>query len=212
MQSQNHLPPAPPPIAPKHGGHDPYDFILNPGTQPKKRLLPRGNSTKQRIILVVSGAVVLLMLILIVTSLLSSAGRATKQEWLKLSQQQTELIRVSDIGVDKAEGSSAKNLAITSKLTLESAQADIIGLAKKSGAEVSQKQLEAGQNAETDSKLLAAEQTNQFDSVFVQLLKDNLKEYQDQLKKLYDLSGTKTKAIISPLYNSVGILINEEAK
>lgn len=205
---QTQLPPAPPPMSPNHTGSNQYEFILNPAQSPKKRLLPGGGSMKQRLLLVAAGVVVLLILFLVVTALLGSAGSAVKQDWQKLVEQQTELIRVSDIGIQKARGKEAKNLATTTKLSLESSQIGLQALASKADAETDAKKI-GGRNAQTDSSLTQAEQTNQFDEVFTTLLYKQLRDYQATLKKLYDSSSNdKTKQQLQEAYSNVGVLLS----
>lgn len=211
--NQNQVPPAPPPMNQNPGHHDPYEFILNPTKQPKKSLLPSGNSKQQRIILAAGGAIILLMLIFVVMSLLSSAGSALKQDWLKVVQQQTEIIRVSDVGVQKARDKDAKNLAVTTKLSVESSLLELKGFAEKAGADIDDKQLALGRDAQTDSTLTQAEQTNQFDTVFVITMQKLLRDYQQTVKRLYDATGKDTtKTQLLEAYTSAGLLISEQSE
>lgn len=190
---------------------NPYDFILNPAAPPKKSILPAGNSKKQRIFLIAGGGVILLMLMVVVAGLLSSAGSAQKQDWQDLMEQQTELIRVSDIGVQKAKGSEAKNLATTTKLSLETSKFALQGFASKAGADVSEKRLAAGRDAQTDSTLEQAEQSNEFDKAFISTIRKQLLTYQQLLKKLYDgTTSDKTKTELQAAHQNVTLLIPQE--
>ncbi len=167
----------------------------------------------QRIIMIAGGGVVLLLLIVLVVSLFSSAGSAQKQDWFNLLQQQTELIRVSEVGMQKAHSSEAKNLATTTKLSLESSIPSLSNLANKAGADVSAKKLAGGRNAQTDSTLEQAEQANNFDQVFISTLVEELDNYKQTLKKLYDASGnSKTKSELQTTYQTVTILIDSYSK
>ncbi len=185
---------------------NPYDFITNPVNQPKKSLLPTGKVG--RLIIVGVGLVLLLMLFIIVVSLLGSSDKALKADYAELTQQQTEIIRVSTLGSSSARESSTKNIAINSKLTVSSQQNEILPLAKKAGAPTDTKSLALGSNSKTDQTLESAEQSNQFDQAFSKVLLESLQVYQKQLKKLHDASENQsTKAILSKAFNSVNDLL-----
>lgn len=189
---------------------NPYAFITDPKKLPKKGLLPSGGSQKSRLMVVLGGVFGLIILGVIIFTVISSIGGAEKQEWLTLAQKQQELIRLSDIGMDKAQNRETKNLAVTTKLSLMSSQADINKLAKAKGADVTTKSLALGKDASVDKTLTTATQTNQFDTVFSQLMKKELIEYQALLKKLYDgTENKKTKSGLSSAYTSAGILATE---
>ncbi len=204
---QQHVPPAPPPYQPVTPHHNPYEFITNPGPPPKKSLLPKGNSKMQRLIIAAAGATILLLIVLIFLSFLSRGSATLKADYLKLLQQQTELIRVSDIGLTKAKQPEAKNLAITAKLTLTSQQTETLKLAKSAGAETNTKFLVLGKNAQTDTQLTAAEQANQFDVTFVKTMLEGLQAYQKTLKSVHDASDATAKTTLNSYYSAVNNLI-----
>ena len=200
--------PTPPPIQ-AQGGANPYAFITNPGKAPKKGLLPGGNSKQGRLFVVIGIAVGLLTIGVIAAVVISSIGSSQKADWLSIAQQQQELIRVSDLG-SKAQSRDVKNLATTTNLSLLSSQATVNSLAKKNGAVVNTKTLALGKSSKTDAELKTAEQTNQFDKTFKEVLKQELNDYQRLLKKLYDGSGSKsTKAGLSTAYTNAGLLATQ---
>ncbi len=210
---QSQAPPAPPPMQPIGGQQNPYDFITKSGTPVKKSLFPSGNSKTRRLIIVGGGAIILIMLIVIVVGLINSGGSALKTDYQSLAQQQTELIRVSGIGRTKARQSEAKNLAVTTQYTLTSQQSDLLTIAKKAGASTDVKVLALGKDAKTDTILETADQSNQFDEMFLKTLLAGLKKYQLTLKKLYDSSSNNTtKDALSKAYNSVDLLLGKETK
>lgn len=184
-----------------------YDFIMNADHKPKKPLLPAGASKQTRIIIVAAGAVVLLLVILMVSALLSSAGKANKQSLLKAAQLQAEIIRISDQGAERAKGSAAKNLAMTTSLSIKSDQNILLGLMKSQGIKVGGAQLAAGKNQKTDEILTNAEQSNRFDEVFVQTIQKLLTDYQASLKAAYDnTSSQKLKQTLSDQFEHADLL------
>lgn len=205
----NQVPQAPPPYQPATQSQNPYEFITSSG-QPKKRLLPSG-SAKGRIITVLIGIAVLSVIAILVSSLLNRGGANLKADYTTLAQQQTELIRISDIGVSKARQSQARNLAITTKLSLVSQQPETLKLAKKAGADTKTKALTLGKDEKTTALLTNADQSNQFDSVFIQTTQAKLKTYQQSLKKVYDGTSSKsTKTTMSKYYDEVTLLIGAQ--
>lgn len=189
---------------------NPYAFITDPKKMPKQSFLPSGGSQKSRIIIVVGIAFVVIIIAVIVMAVISSIGSGEKQQWLKVAQEQQDLIRISELGSQKAQNRDTKNLAVTTKLSLTSSQSTINSLAKKNGAVIDTKSLSLGKDTKVDATLTTAEQTNQFDKVFAEILKTKLTAYQSDMKKLYEGNGSaKTKASLASAYTNAGILATE---
>lgn len=203
-------PPAPPPmpLPASPSGH--YDFILNPPSTKKKHLLPTSNSPKQRILIAVAfGGVMLIVLILVIGMLFGSKNNSATL--IDLAAQQSEIIRVSDIGANKAKTPAAKNLAITTKLSLQTTQNQTLDHLKKLKNTVGTKELAQKKNTKTDQQLDAAAVNNKFDEIFIQIIRSSLSDYRTAVKKLYDTTSSKTeKQFLASSYNGAGILINEK--
>lgn len=207
---ENSPAPSPPPINPNQNDGSQYSFITNPYKPTKKSLFSFGSTKKSRILLVVGGLVGLAMMVGLVALVVGSLDDAAKQDWLTLAQQQQEIIRISDEGSKRAQNRDTKNLATTTKITLESSKASINSLAKKHGATIDSKTLALGKDAKTDAALKTAEQTNQFDSVFQKILQTELNEYQAILKKLNENTDSKsTKTGLTSAYSNARILAAE---
>ena len=170
-----------------------YDFILNANHKPaKKPLLPTGNSKQSRILIVVIGAVVLLIVAIIAMVLISSAGKAGKADLIKAAQLQSEIVRISELGAERAKGSTAKNLAITASYSVQSDQAVLRSALSKQGIKISDSQLAAGKNQTTDATLTSADQSNKFDEVFIKTLQTQVSTYQQTLKAAYNATSSKS--------------------
>lgn len=186
-----------------------YDFIMNPGSnQPAKRpLLPTGNSTKQRLLIVAGGAVILLLIVIIVFALFASAGNAGKANLMKAAQQQAEIIRISKLGIDKARDTSAKNLATTANLSMQSDQTILLAALKNQGIKLSPAELAGGKDSKTDATLTSAEQSNRFDETFTQTMQTMLAEYQKVLKTAFDgTDNAKLQQTLSAQFEHAGLL------
>lgn len=187
-----------------------YDFILNNENQPKKKRLlgffPSPQNKAQRILFVATGGTVLLLLSIIVFGLLF-AGDGGEELNMRLAQRHAEIIRVANIGVEKARGQDTRNLAITTKLSLQSSQARLHNLI---GDRVDNRQIAAGRDAATDTALGAAEQNNRFDEAFVTKLTLHLREYQAQLQTaLVDVPQSESKEVYHKILTQVSALLPE---
>lgn len=204
--------PPPMPVDRVTATYNPYEFITNSGPPAKKRLLPGGNSKISRLIIAAAIGVGLIFAAILIISLLGRTSGGVKTDYQSLVGQQAELIRVSDVGIAQAKGADTRNLAVTTRYSLQSAQPTTLGLAKKAGAKTDAKTLALGRNTKTDSLLAAAAQSNQFDEVFNKTIKESLQKYQKLLKKIYsETSGRAAKKTLEQSYLDVTNLIGNPA-
>lgn len=202
MQS---APTAPPP-APLPNGSNPYDFIMNSGT-PKKSF-GSGSSMAQRILIVAVGAMLLLIGVIVVFSILTKGGSSASAQLTELAQQQTEIARVADIGVQKATSPATKNFAHITKLSMISGQQQTIAFAAKQGHKINDKQLALKQSNTIDQRLNDAASNNSFDATFVKLLGDQLNSYRQSVLNTYKTSNNiKERSMLQDYFSSVNILI-----
>lgn len=184
-----------------------YNFIFNTDSKKKRAGFPGGGSQRNRVLIVVLGAIGLITIVLIIMTLLNSAGSANKDALLRAAQQQAEIIRISDMAAERAKGTSAKNLALTTNLSLQSDQKTLITTLKSQGVKVDAKQLALGKDPKTDVALTNAEQANRFDEVYVETVKQLLTEYQRTLKSAYESTDSKKlRDILSAQYENAGLL------
>ncbi len=171
-----------------------YDFILNPN-QPQKKILnlPGGNSTKGRMIIAGIGLIIFIIIAGIFMNLILGAGKPDTKALVAAAKEQNELIRVAQIGVDKAQTQAAKDIAITTKLSLQSQQKEMLSAAASAGRKLNSKELSSSRNAKVDATLTEAEQNNRFDEVFIEVINIELKEYQQIVKRAYE--GTNDKKL-----------------
>lgn len=184
-----------------------YDFILNHGAKKSKRsILPgSGSSKKQRIVMAIGGGLALLVIVLFGASLLF--GGKKPQGLLEIAQTQQELIRVSALG-SKADSFAARDLSVTTQLTLTSDQADVVAYMKDHGQKTNVKLLNLKMNSQTDAVLTQAAESNRFDEVFTQTIQQELVAYQQQLKSAYDAtSNPKLQQLLGAEFIEAGTLI-----
>lgn len=166
-----------------------------------------GAGTKKRVLVVIGILMALVLVFGLAFSFLFSGGDETAQQTLKLAQQHTELIRISEIGAKQARAQDTKNLATTVKLVLQSSESEVVAIAKRDQP-VSNTQLSAGKNTKTDTLLETAEQTNRFDEAFIETLFSQLRAYQQSLKTTHaQLSSAKEKQTLNDLYIQIDKLL-----
>lgn len=208
MVMQPDTPPAPPPMQ-QMPQSNPYEFITNPAQQQKPKLsLPGGKNDKlMRVVVILVGIVILISLIMFGMNLLGSSKQKNINQLVTVAQKQTELIRITEIGIKKAKTKEAKDLAMTTKLTLISQQSVLSDAVKKAGSKLDSKVLVLGKDSKTDQLLTQAEQSNNFDEVFLEKLKSELTEYAQSVKNAYDTTtSTKTKEALEIQFNNAVIL------
>jgi hypothetical protein len=187
---------------------NPYDFILNPGQKPKKRLIGSGNSLKSRILLIAGLAAVLMVVIYIVMTILGNAGKGDINTLKKLASQQVELIRIADMGADKAVDIGTRSFAITAETSLLTDQKALEDYLEKQEVKLTKLELNSQKDEEIDNKLEAAISSNRYDDVFREILTDHLNDYAKDLKSAYNSTGNKTvKALLKTSYENTEALL-----
>lgn len=167
-----------------------YNFIMNPGTNnssgpnflrdPKKRIF---------VAIAFVSFVVLIAIILVgvFLSLTSKSSAGIKD----VVAYQTEILRVSEIGLkDSTDNSIKAKIA-----SLQSFMASDLAKATKSSGKLSKEELAKYQDDSVDKALVSAKATNTFDSVIIQQLDELLAEYQEKLEGTYDSSSNETTKI-----------------
>ena len=187
-----------------------YDFITNDTKPARSGLLPAVSSKKQRIMIAAGGALVLIVLITVAIAVISNIGKGNTEQLVRLAQQHAEIARIAEIGEDKAVGPDARNLAVTTKLALQSSQADLLSTIGKT-RKISNKELEAGMNSETDQELTAAEQNNRFDEAFTETLLTQLTEYRQELGVAFEGTNSQSsREVYGGIYKQLTALLPEE--
>lgn len=168
---------------------NPYDFILNPEKPKKLRKFGFGGNNLFKTIAFILGGAFILMLIATVAANLLAPKTLKKEDVIGLAQTQQELIRVSNEASGSAVQQATKNLAATVQYTITTQQQASLELLTTKGVKVEKKQLELKQNADTDQQLATATSTSTFDTVFTQIIENQLNSYASNLKQLYEQGG-----------------------
>lgn len=191
---------------PQPGGEQ-YDFIMNPGQPGKPGLLPGG---KLKIVIFGVGILALVVILLAIISSLSKGGGVNKVPFIKVAQDQSEILRISDDQYDKVADQSAKNFVINTQLTITTDQQTFDGILSKAGVKVSKNQLTLNRSADTDEQLTSAASSNTLDQAVKSVLEDELEAYQASLKQTaLQLPSGELRAEVVQMYNNAGLLIKQ---
>ena len=209
--------PQPQPVQPnmQPGVNNPYGFITDQGASfqiPPKKTRPKFLSNK--ILLIAAGILVIFIIILLIASALSNNKNQGTQNLVNIVAQQTEIQRVSALGLDKARGNTAKNLAATTSVSLKTLQRDTAQLLKaKTIPALTVAQKGALKSKKTDDTLVAADQNNTYDTAFVEIMLANLAKNQTTLRQALDAATTKTeKSAFKQQYDYITLIINNQKR
>src|SRR6185369_7159247 len=100
-----------------------------------------------------------LVIIILFSVIFKSSGGSTAQ-LTDLAQQQTEIARVADIGIQKANSTATKNYAHTVKLSVLSSQQQTLALLAKEHHKINDKLLGIKASSVTDQQLNDAAANN----------------------------------------------------
>ena len=200
--------PTEPPKATSVSEQNRYDFIMNPEHQHAVAQGEDDGAKKKRIIIVGAvGAVLLLLMTLLLPMIFKEE---INEQVAGLAKQHSELLRIAEIGEKKARGTEARNLATTSKVTLQATLAQITAISNKQ-RKISSSELRSG-NAKTDQTLTEADQANNFDRVFIDTMQTYLRTYLRELQTAHSsLTSTKDKQSMEDAYNRIQALVPEQA-
>lgn len=196
------------------GPSDPFAFIKNtvPAGHRPSPFSP--STTKGRVILIGSLMGVLLLVFVIVMSFLNNASQEKAKQYLELGQKQTEIIRLSAIGEQKAKSLETRSYATTVKLSMTTSQANVNKVITANGVNAKQlsKELTKSKNPKSDTILDEAEKNNRFDETFKELLSSEITKYQQQINTVAGDISEAEREILQEAFNQASILQGTASK
>lgn len=189
---------------------DPYDFIVNPGTAPRRSLLPGGGSVVGRVVIIVGSALLLLILFVIVKNLLLVDTTNTPLLF-NIAGQQQELIHLTNkaTAAPLLEGTT-NNFALTSQLALTSQQQQLLTYLKTNGHKLAAKELNLQISAITDQQLAASVAASTYDATFRQVMQTKLTTYEQTLQQAYaKTTGPEGRILLKSAYTTAQLLLQQ---
>ncbi len=188
----------------------PYDFIINPPTQPKKTLIPKigGSSFAKKLILIVGGALILIIIMWIVGTIIGGSD-VNEDDIVSLAQSQQEIARVAEQG-EQSGDQTIKNLAKSTQLTMSSQKQEWLQFLSERGVEVDDRRLELKKNDASDQRLTAALSTNTFGAAFLEIMGIYFNDYLALLEADFTKSSdTEQQELISKHYQQTRLLVEQ---
>ena len=191
---------------------NPYDFIVNP-QQPKRRGLGipgvRNPFLAKLLPIVAVVAVVVIILGVVISKLFAKPG-INAPALIGIAQSQQELVRVSQQGINNGTQSVTRIFSTNVELSLQTEQLQLLAYLKKQGYKPSTKTLSLKRSTTTDTQLTTAVQSSTFDSVFVQLMQNNLVAYNTELEQVSaGATGDNEKKILAGELSAAGMLLQQ---
>lgn len=188
-----------------------YEFITNPGQPPKRSLnpLPGGTSMPIRIAIVVGGLLVMLIIFLVLKGIFSGGGNT--EALLGVGQDQQQLIHLATNATEQ-EGLSSANraFAVTTEVTLTSAQQQLVTYLANNGKKVDAKTLGLKVSAPLDEQLKTAAASSTYNTTFKQTMETQLKSYQQALREAYNqTSGPKGRELLTEQFDGSSLLLRQ---
>ncbi len=200
------------PAAPQPFDPNQYDFITNPETPPKKKLIPKisgsGGDKSSLLVKIVAGLAIVTILILVGSIIFGGKG-ANRDQLLSVARTQSSILALTKIGTTKAGSTDTKSLANSVAITLQSDQNAIIEQLGKSG-KVKAQEYAGVASATTAQTLTVAEQNGTFDVAFESTIKEELASYQAKLQSAHDSTDAKAlKAVLAQAFDNTSLLIKD---
>ena len=202
--------PAAPPAALPNSPQNPYDFIVNPGTIPKKSTLGSANKAV-KLLLIVGGVGVLLIVVGLVTTSLLPKGTSSGN-LLGIAQQQQEIVRIAVLCEQQAANEATKGFCYTTELSVNSSQSKLVSYMTDQGTKVDVKLLALKKDPATDKILDAAKASSTFDSTLKKVLVAELETYLSDVQDVYkSTKNQKLKEVLRLNFDS-GKVLYDQAK
>ena len=198
-------PPQPAPGPNGHGGQNNYDFILNPAAAPKKSPFNFGGGLVPGKLIAILGGVFLLVIILAVVVNMSGGG-TDKADMLAVAQDQTELLRLIEVGDTNVKSQALQNFNATAAASTTSDQLAFLEYMGNNDLKVNSKDLALGYDSAVDTQLNNALSAGTFETAYKEVMDKELAQYQTDLTAAYKTSGPKGKAVLEAQFNNAKLL------
>lgn len=189
-----------------------YDFIVNPGTAPKKQVsLPsfKGTSAIGKVLMVLIILFILMIVFVVIKSV--TAKPSVSAYFVSVAQDQAVLLDIAN-NAQQQQGTKTitKNSAVTVTATITSAQNSLNTYMGGAHIKVSDKVRALKIKASTDTALTDAAATGSYDAAYKTAIDAALAIYLQDLKTAYThTTGPKGRAELTAEYNSAQLLAKQ---
>lgn len=186
-----------------------YDFILNPTPHKRGLSLHLGGNFAMKLLFIAGGALAVVIILVVVLSLFTS-GSSTAADLTNLAETQNELIHIATESSGNTVQQTTQNLAMNVLLISSSQQQSVLQALKKDGVKLSTKQLKIKESVAVDQQLTNAQSTSDYDTVFIQIIQNQLQSYESLLKQLNgQTKSTTEKSLTFTYYQQTQLLLTQ---
>lgn len=180
------------PAPPQQPEQNPYDFFMQQPDAAKKPPFGASGSPLQKA-LFIGGLLIVLLIILAVIMAMASGSKKDTTPLLSVAQSQQEIIRVSGDASKELRSVELQNFAVTSEVSMITAQRELLAHMDKVGGRPENKLLALGKKSQTDQALSAALAANTYDSTFRSSMTSEFQLYATNLQKASAAATTKSE-------------------
>jgi hypothetical protein len=185
-----------------------YSFIVG-----DPDFIPPDTGKKKRMMMVSIGGGLMLLIFGVAFAVILSSGSNTPtstQNFIAIAQTQEEMVRVSNLAARGARTQSTRNIAATITRSLNSSKQSVVVRLAEKGLAIDNATLKARENAATTKKLQDATQANRFDQVYLQIITEQLNDYQTLLENTFELAETNAEQeLLKTLYADSSALLQK---
>lgn len=172
-----------------------YDFIMQEKQKEKRSITPNfnGDPVKQKLF-IASGILLLLFGFLAVILLIRSQGNDDKVAYLQVLRQQTEIVRVVNLSNSIGGGQidqKTRNIAASIETVTLSDKRILTRVLAEKNTTFKAKDINKATPTDVDAQLTQAKAAANFESVYIDTLKDQLTDYQNNLQNTQGLARSK---------------------
>lgn len=189
----------------KFGQHD-LDFIMQTEVPTEPSFLSKLQS-KWGLIFLGLCAGLILILALVFSIMQNQTSNEQRQKLVGLAQTETELIRLANLASSQATEENTKTRASEIANSLNGSLAKTKQLIQARGGNSGEADFSAGKNSQNDSRLVEAIQNNSFDTVFSELVDEQLLSYQQQLIAVQQNANSTEKQVLEDSYSKANKLL-----
>ncbi len=174
---------------------NPYDFIMDP-SQRKQQAVPGGG--KNKIVVMIALGLVMIAILFISFVFITSIGKANNEDLVSLRAQQTEILRIIDLGKKDLTDASLKNKLTSMQVFITSDSAKLDDFLSQRKVEVSKEQLAVKKNTDIDADLEKAKQEGGLDKALLDAVSEQSNAYYDTLSEsLSEATTAKEKELLN---------------
>lgn len=192
------------PNAPQTQPPGEFDFINNP-IKPGKKSLFGGD--RKSMLIIIGGGIGLLTVILLIGSLFFG-GDPDRKVLIDVAQKQSEIISLASMGADDGGTNQTKSFGYSVQLSVTTDQQLLVAQMTKKG-KVKPKEIAAVVSPKLASELEDAQLNGRFDEAFAVAMKQELTEYQQELKAANATVGSeKARELLTKDFDNATLLLS----